>query len=437
MHHHSHRHWIRGAAIAGATIASLAGCGKQGPPLAPYVRIPAAVEKITAHRVGNEVYLSITVPAKNIDASIPAAISRLEVYGYTGRVAPSTGKWFEIATLVATVPIAPPPPPAPAAGSTQPDAAAEGTIITVRDVLTAEAMEQGRTVTLQPRGGKAIVPAAPAGPLLRFYMAVAFGPRGRLGPPGAAAEVPLSPLPDPPFDLRASYTAAELRLEWEPSGGTLGYLVDSFGLPPEAPPLDEYDDRASPAVDRPDALPPGPTFYNVYRVLEPDPLAPLAAATSLWNAPPPAPLNAAPLAALKSTDIVQFDRRGCYTVRAVRGTGARAVESDASNTLCVTPIDIFPPSPPRSLAAVTAGQAISLIWEPGDEPDVAGYLVLRGEAGDATLQTLTPSPIAETRYRDASVRPGATYVYAVVAVDRRLPLPNVSAESNRVEETAR
>jgi hypothetical protein len=33
--------------------------------------------------------------------------------------------------------------------------------------------------------------------------------------------------------------------------------------------------------------------------------------------------------------------------------------------------------------------------------------------------------------------PGVTYVYAVQALDRHMPAPNVSDESNRVEETAR
>jgi len=49
---------------------------------------------------------------------------------------------------------------------------------------------------------------------------------------------------------------------------------------------------------------------------------------------------------------------------------------------------------------------------------------------------LTPEPIKETRYQDRTARPGVTYVYAIVAVDRATP-PNRSAESNRVQETAR
>jgi hypothetical protein len=81
--------------------------------------------------------------------------------------------------------------------------------------------------------------------------------------------------------------------------------------------------------------------------------------------------------------------------------------------------------------------AISLIWEPRDELDLGGYLVLRGEPGDATLQPLTPAPIPEASFRDTTVVPGRRYVYAVVAVDDRLPLGNVSAPSPRVEETAR
>jgi hypothetical protein len=98
---------------------------------------------------------------------------------------------------------------------------------------------------------------------------------------------------------------------------------------------------------------------------------------------------------------------------------------------------MFPPAAPARLVAVGDAGGISLIWEPNAEPDVIGYLVLRGEASDATLQPLTPTPVAEPRFRDTHVTAGKKYVYAVVALDSRLPLPNVSAESSRVEEIAR
>ena len=53
------------------------------------------------------------------------------------------------------------------------------------------------------------------------------------------------------------------------------------------------------------------------------------------------------------------------------------------------------------------------------EPDIAGYTVLRGDAPGDTLRPLTPSPIRETTFRDTTVRPGARYNYAIVAVDGR------------------
>jgi hypothetical protein len=62
---------------------------------------------------------------------------------------------------------------------------------------------------------------------------------------------------------------------------------------------------------------------------------------------------------------------------------------------------------------------------------------LRGEAGDATLTSLTDTVVTEARFTDPTVRPGVRYVYAVQAIDTHLPRPNVSAESARVEETAR
>jgi hypothetical protein len=122
------------------------------------------------------------------------------------------------------------------------------------------------------------------------------------------------------------------------------------------------------------------------------------------------------------------------TVRTVGGT--LLVESEPTDPVCVKPADTFAPAAPTGLAAVSGEGAISLIWEANAEPDLAGYLILRGESPGETLQPLTPEPVRDTTYRDTSVRPGVRYVYAVVAVDTAAPR-NVSPQSNRVEETAR
>ena len=182
--------------------------------------------------------------------------------------------------------------------------------------------------------------------------------------------------------------------------------------------------------------------YNVYAEIAPleetDPAKPPSeiTVTPLGEG---APVNPAPLDVLTFVDPLSGldGRQRCYVVRALRGDGAQAVEGMPSQRQCVEPVDDFPPEPPTRLSAVSSEGAITLIWEPNAEPDIAGYLVLRGEAGDATLTPVTDTVVTEARFVDRTAKPGVRYVYAVQAIDSRLPRPNVSGESARVEETAR
>jgi hypothetical protein len=434
------------ALAAAAVVAAVAatGCGKKGSPLAPLVRIPAAVDKIAALRLGSDVYVTLTVPAANIDTSVPVSIARVDLYAYTGRTAPTPARWAELGTVVATIPVIPPPPIAAGSDSTQPiDAgparaaaagARPGAAVTILDTLTPDELLQGREIPIQTRGTESSVPmVAPSEPrvLRRFYLAVPFSERGRNGPPGAQAEVVLTAMPDPPTDLRATYGPSGVSLTWEPSGGLLGYLLDT-ALPPEPAPVDAQQPAAPPAAVDPE-VPPGPTTYNIYRDLAPDPFVLPPPPTPPWMALAPIPMNPAPLAATTAADSVEFGRSRCYVVRALRGVAA----SEASPRTCIVPVDVFPPAVPTGLAAVPSEGGISLIWEPNADLDLGGYLVLRREARDATLRLLTAAPIGEARYRDTTVEPGARYSYSVVAVDTQLPLPNISGESVGVEETAR
>ena len=100
---------------------------------------------------------------------------------------------------------------------------------------------------------------------------------------------------------------------------------------------------------------------------------------------------------------------------------------------CETPVDTFPPAPPKELKAISSEGAINLIWDPNPEKDLAGYIVLRGIEPAETLQPITSDPIVEPSFRDA-VLSGVAYVYAVRAVDRA---GNTSSPSTRVVETAR
>jgi hypothetical protein len=427
-----------------------AGCGKKGPPLAPIVRIPSAVATIQAQRVGSDAFITLAIPNTNIDRSVPVDVVRVEVYGYTGRRPPPPARWVEFGELVASIPVIPPPPlDAPPAETTPIDpskGALTGTMVTVLDRLSGEKLVQGKVEEAPARGGRTPTPVAtPPVPepdvLRRFYSAVAFSARGRPGPPSQNAEFPLTETPDAPGVVVATYSETMVAVQWAPSGGNVGFLFNS-ALPPEDPPLNE---SLEPIVQPPataaapvDTLPSGPVKYNVYRELEPDPFAPPDSTGRLpWAETRPAPINAAPLDAMTFSDSVEFNRERCYIVRAVRGTPPNTVEGDGSMPNCFMPVDMFPPAPPVRLVAVADEGGISLIWEPTAEPDIGGYLILRGEPTDATLQPLTPTPVTEARFRDTHVTAGRRYIYAVVALDSRLPFGNISAESNRVEETAR
>ncbi len=429
-----------------AALCAGAACGKKGPPLAPIVRIPAAVETIEAERVGNDVYVTLTIPAANVDDHTPADVNRVEVYAYTGPAAPPRGRFFDLASRVAIVPVAPAPVPddddddadeTPVVSKDPP----QGATVTIRDTLTADELaprvDEPRTTNPEPGTEPRTANTNPEPgtgnreqPLLRFYSALAFSPRNRWSPIGGVAEIPLLPVPDAPSHAEAAYTERQVTIAWAPAGGLLGFLFER-PLPEEPTPF-PIDIASEPP---PAGAAGGPLRYNIYRTDVPDIFAPPGAAAEPWTAAPPSPINRVPVAAFVYTDPVQFGVSRCYTVRGVRGTGPDARIGDASVPACVTPVDTFPPAPPRSLAAVATEGAISLIWEPNQELDLGGYVVLRGDAPGDTLQPLTQ--VADARYRDDAVRPGVRYVYAVVALDSRFPLANVSAASNRVEESAR
>jgi len=444
---------LRVLTIAAVALVA-AACGKKGPPLPPIVHIPTGVDHLSARRVGSDVFLTLTVPAQNIDKTTPADVGRVEVYGYTGTSQPPRARFLEVAAVVATVSVLPPEseaqtskkPATPNAskGSGNPPAkeiadpqAVQGAMVTVKERLTPESLVARPLPAPAPRSSKttSIVPAAPEGALRRFYVAIAFSVRGRPGPPSMFAELPIVPAPDAPRDVVATLGPEAISLSWEPAGGLIGFLLE-HPLAIESSPIDEPVVPGAPAPTAGADVPAGPTRYNVYREIEP--LPDTARKPEPGPATIAAPINPAPLSALSFSEPIPLldSRKRCYTVRSIRGTGASMVESEASMAACVTPTD-FPPAAPMGLSTNVEPGAISLSWEPNTEPDLAGYLVLRGEAGDATLTPLTGSVITDAMFVDRTVRPGVRYVYAVKAIDTHLPTPNVSAESDRVEETAR
>src|SRR5262249_39986843 len=116
-------------------------------------------------------------------------------------------------------------------------------------------------------------------------------------------------------------------------------------------------------------------------------------------------------------DMIQWKTKRCFSVSSVEVSGGLTMESALSSPTCVELVDTFPPAPPTGLTTVASEGAVSLIWDANPEDDLAGYLVLRGDATGVALAVITPSPIQETTFHD-SVEPGRRVEYAVQAVDK-------------------
>jgi hypothetical protein len=442
-------------------MAVMVACGKKGPPLAPLVRVPALVASVTPTRIDNDVYLTFKVPDTNADGNKPADIAAVEVYAVTSDRPPATEKQRELATLVATVPVHPilvAPPPAENGSAPPPiplpPGVERGATISVRETLTPDA----RTVVELPVETRraTIAPVADAepvehlGPLVappptqlahRHYFVISKSPRGRESVPSTPIAVVLDPGSSAPGKPSVTNTATDLTITWAPSPDA---RASSFLVPPTIKPVAGANATPANVTPRvPAPLPPlaakslgfnsEATRYNVYDVtppatpVEPDPYAITV----------PQPLTPAPI--LETEFVIKppgFGSERCFEIRPVDQVfGATAIGPPSPRT-CVTPQDTFAPAAPKNLAAIAGAGIINLIRDPNTESDLAGYLVLRGDAPGDTLQPITKEPITTTSYRDDSVRVGARYVYAVVAVDRATP-SNVSPQSNRAEETAR
>ncbi len=392
------------AACSVVALAGLAACGKKGPPLPPVRPVPAAVADLQARRAGELVWLTFTVPDRNQDGSRPADLARVDVFGLTVDPTsrePTPAEFLERAVLVASIEVQPPAQPgeAPPAAGPGDERPVQGGVVTVEETLTPEHYVPVRFEPKPPgpgAAGGALGRPEPA----RTYVAVAVSGRRRRSAPSGRVQVSLRPPPPAPADVELTYTEQAFTIRWRtpppdpwrPVWPVLGY---AFG-------------------------------FNVYEL-------PGDQAGRL----PRTPVNPTPVSGPSlEVPLLAFGVPRCFGVRAVESLGGRVVESELSRPVCATPVDTFAPAAPTGLVAVAEAGAINLSWNPNSERDLAGYLVLRGEAPGATLRQITPAPLREPTYRDTSVRAGVRYVYAVVAVDGATP-PNVSAQSARVEETAR
>lgn len=397
-------------AASSALIVALActACGKKGPPLPPLIKLPGPPAELSAQRRATTVDLQFIVPAANTDGTRPANVERVDVYAITGPRTLSDDQILKLGTKVASVEVKAPRDPDATTEPDQPDEEVDppegkgldqGVVARVTEQLTDEAL-----VPVTPPKDKKVnrTPVeVTEGPLLsppmslpsRTYVGVGISTRGRKGPFSTRVVVSLAPPPLPPSAPEVSYDEKAITLSWAPA---------AVG-----------DDSDSVLPSTPLGAPPRSLAYNVYD-----------GTTRLTKAAVADPTFA--------DARIAWGEKRCYVVRAAEKVEEAVVESAGTPEVCVTPVDKFPPAAPKTLQSVASVGAITLIWEPSTERDLAGYLVLRG-GSERDLQPITASPITATQFKD-DLAPGTHHVYAVRAVDKA---GNVSALSNLVEDTAR
>jgi len=131
------------------------------------------------------------------------------------------------------------------------------------------------------------------------------------------------------------------------------------------------------------------------------------------------PLNSAPLAATTYKDSAVINGRTYYYVlRSIETVAPRDRSSLDSPEVSATPTDMTPPGRPTGLTAVAGVDRVFLTWDENTDRDIAGYHVYRSTRSGREFTRLTDTAIARTTFYDETARGGATYYYAVTAVDK-------------------
>jgi Prokaryotic lipoprotein-attachment site len=414
-------------------VVMITACGRKGPPLPPLVRMPQAPAELTATRRGDTVDLQLNAPTANTDGSRPANVARIDVYAWAGPDI-RDDDLFKHPPKIGSIAVKAPKDPdtvveddEPAADMEPPEGAGieQGAKAELHEPLTAESHVPIVIATKKP-APKSLVDDTPK-PLIgaplevptRRYVAVSVSARGQHGPPTPRRLVPLVPAPPAPASPLVKYDETSVTLSWQAPAGSprmrqpagddllpsklVGYVEPSIAYNVyEVPPAKAAD--AKPGDGKPAGAKPAETR-----------------------------LTASPIDGPSYTDKrITWGAERCYAVRTVEKIGTMTIESAEAPSACVTLEDTFPPAAPRGLQSVATAGAVSLIWQPNTEKDLAGYIVLRGAAADA-LAPITASPIQETAFKD-EVPPGSHFFYAIKAVDKS---GNASKPSNVEEATAR
>ena len=372
-------------ALCGAVLALAAGCAAPGAPQPPSLRLPQAVENLSAARKGNRVVLTWT-PATETTDRLPLRW-------------PSTTR---VCRVLNQFPVGQCGEPVAQVGSNE---------------LVSESPASPR---LRVSFEDVLPPALIAPENQATYALEVVNQRGRSAGLSNQVRISLAPAIAPPAALRASLDAQGPLLRWE--------MAATGPLPAGTSCMLRIYRRVAPtsATGGPSA---GPYPQGNHR-------APASAAFQLIEEQPcGSGRNEARDPSFEWEQ--EYDYKAvAVAVIAAPGPLLFEVEGEDSGPVHLAAHDVFPPEVPTGLQAVfsSVGQKpfIDLTWAPNNESDLAGYLVYRRTV-DTDFVQISPSPLKALAWRDNDVQPGQTYFYAVSAVDVR---GNQSARSMPAQESA-
>ena len=398
---------IRKVLPALAALLVLTACASMGPPLPPSLELPKPPTDLMAHRKGNKVFLSWSVPTVTID--------KLRVR-YPGPTRICRG--FEPVLNECKTGLGEVPPPAN---------------FVPRTSSAKKKPSTGEKKNAEPRPSATYTDTMPsrsqinsAGARFVRYAVEALNRKAHSAGLSNQVQVSTAPTLAPPEGFRAEVTRNGVEIEWAPP-----------------PPVEKS---------------PGITYrLRVYRRAEHS-NASLPAGEQEYVTDLPSGSESAPEgtqggqevsgAGKNQTETVslsklvdrsfEWEKTYYYHATVVTfvtevGNTIVQIEGDDTPEVKIFAHDIFPPTVPSGLQAVFSGPGqqafIDLIWAPVADADLAGYNVYR-RAGGGTSEKLNPDPVKMAAYRDSKVSSGKRYAYSVSAVDVR------GNESARSEEAA-
>ncbi len=194
------------------------------------------------------------------------------------------------------------------------------------------------------------------------------------------------------------------------------YVIREVAAPPPAPVIEPEIDPLDTLTDTLEQSVPEDVAAAAADLQAPAGQADLAVPTDLADAAVPTvqtdePLGSEDAAALEAPiEIPEFIVPSIPPL-----TNTAKIESDPSDEVCLTPVDVFALPAPVGLVAVSSESSVLLTWNDVEQDELSGYRVYRRESDQADFELL--GEVVVPSFTDAGVAAGTTYFYVVTALD--------------------